>query len=181
MPAQYKPSEVEIVVPKSGEVERISWSTEKVEQLKLSMDEGYRPKGGTPFYDGNPDLRKGNILFDYTAHELEEIKKCAADICYFANHYCTVMTDEGLRTIELRDYQYEMLEHFKANRFSICLASRQIGKCLSPQTLLKIEKDSVIEMVTVGELYYRMLKQTRKLYLLEKVKYALYKILSKLS
>jgi hypothetical protein len=130
MPAQYKPSEVEIVVPKGDESERISWSTEKVEQLMISMDDGYRPRGGTPFYDGNPTLRKGNILFDYTAHELEEIKKCAADICYFANHYCTVMTDEGLRTIELRDYQYEMLEHFKANRFSICLASRQIGKTI---------------------------------------------------
>jgi hypothetical protein len=40
------------------------------------------------------------------------------------------MTDEGLQTIQLRDYQYEMLEHFKANRFSICLASRQIGKTI---------------------------------------------------
>ena len=130
MPAQYKPSDVEIVIPKGDESERISWSTEKVQQLMLSMDEGYKPRGGTPFYDGNPDLRKGNIIFDYTPHELEEIKKCAADICYFANNYCTVMTDDGLRTIELRDYQYGMLEHFKANRFSICLASRQIGKTI---------------------------------------------------
>ena len=181
MPAQYKPSEVEITIPKGEDSERISWSTEKVEQLMISMDDGYKPRGGTPFYDGNPTLRKGNILFDYTAHELEEIKRCASDICYFANHYCTVMTDEGLRTIELRDYQYEMLEHFKANRFSICLASRQIGKCLSPQTLLKIEKDSIVEMVTIGELYYRYLAQKRKLTFLERLKYSLYKILSKLS
>ena len=130
MPAQYKPSEVEITLPKNDGEERISWSTEKVEKLMASMDDGYKPRGGTPFYEGNPTLRKGNILFDYTPHEMEEIKKCAADICYFANNYCTVMTDEGLRTIDLRDYQYEMLEHFKANRFSICLASRQIGKTI---------------------------------------------------
>jgi hypothetical protein len=130
MAVQYKSSEVEINIPKNDMEERISWSTEKVEQLMLSMDEGYKIKGGSPFYEGNPTLRKGNILFDYTLHEMEEIKKCAADICYFANHYCTVMTDEGLQTIQLRDYQYEMLEHFKANRFSICLASRQIGKTI---------------------------------------------------
>lgn len=130
MPAQYKNSEVEITLPKNDSEDRISWSTEKVERLMLSMDDGYKIKGGSPFYEGNPTLRKGNLLFDYTLHEMEEIKKCAADICYFANNYCTVMTDEGLQTIQLRDYQYEMLEHFKANRFSICLASRQIGKTI---------------------------------------------------
>lgn len=130
MPAQYKNSEVEITIPKGDLEERISWSTEKIDQLMVAMDDGHKPKGGSPFYEGNPFLRKGNILFDYTPHEMEEIKKCAADICYFANNYCTVMTDEGLRTIGLRDYQFDMLEHFKANRFSICLASRQIGKTI---------------------------------------------------
>jgi|LakMenE01Jun11ns_1017448.scaffolds.fasta_scaffold9952850_5 hypothetical protein len=130
MPAQYKDSEVQLVVPKGDLEERISWSSEKVSQFMLALDEGYKPKGGTPFYEGNPDLRKGNILFDYTAHEIEEIKKCASDICYFADNYCTVMTDEGLRTIVLRDYQHEMLNHFQDNRFSICLASRQIGKTI---------------------------------------------------
>ena len=131
MAKEYKPSEVEITIPSGrGDDERISWSTEKVDQLIRSMDEGYKPKTGTPFYEGNSGLRKGNILFDYTILEMEEIKRCASDICYFANNYCTVMTDEGLQTIELRDYQYEMLEHFKANRFSICLASRQIGKTI---------------------------------------------------
>ena len=87
MPAQYKPSEVEINIPKNDAEERISWSTEKVEQLMLSMDEGYKIKGGSPFYEGNPTLRKGNILFDYTLHEMEEIKKCASDLCYFAHHF----------------------------------------------------------------------------------------------
>jgi hypothetical protein len=132
MPApQYKSSDVELVIPRSEQPEeRISWSSEKVEQLMLSMDEGYKPKGGTPFYENNPILRRGNILFDYTPHEIEEIKKCAADITYFADNYCTVMTDEGLATIVLRDYQHGMLNHFKDNRFSICLASRQIGKTI---------------------------------------------------
>ena len=110
--------------------ERIIWSTERVESLMAALDEGYKPKGGTPFYDGNPNLRKGNIVFDYTEHEMSELKKCAADIVYFANNYATVMTDKGLMTIVLRDYQEEMLRCYVDNRFSIVLASRQVGKTI---------------------------------------------------
>ena len=110
--------------------ERIVWSTERVESLMVALDEGYKPKGGTPFYDGNPNLRKGNVVFEYSEHEMSELKKCAADIVYFANKYATVMTDKGLMTIVLRDYQEEMLRCYVDNRFSIVLASRQVGKTI---------------------------------------------------
>ena len=110
--------------------ERIVWSTERVESLMAALDEGYKPKGGTPFYDGNPNLRKGNVVFEYSENEISEIKKCAADIVYFANNYATVMTDKGLMTIVLRDYQEEMLRCYVDNRFSIVLASRQVGKTI---------------------------------------------------
>ena len=109
--------------------ESFAWTSDKVEQLMLALDEGYKPKS-TPFYEGNPNLRKGNIVFNYTPEELREIKKCATDIVYFANKYCTVMTDEGLQTIELRPYQERMLKQFQEERFNICLASRQVGKTI---------------------------------------------------
>ena len=72
--------------------ESFAWTSNKVEKLMLALDEGYKPKS-TPFYEGNPNLRKGNIVFNYTDEEIREIKKCAKDIVYFANTYCTVMTD----------------------------------------------------------------------------------------
>ena len=107
------------------------WSTDKISQLMDLIESGGNTKGiRKPFYDGNPQWRQGNIVFNYTDFELSEIKKCARDITYFAEHYCTVMTDEGLQRIKLRDYQIEMLKHFVANRFSVCLASRQIGKTI---------------------------------------------------
>ena len=109
--------------------EQFSWTSKKVEQLMLAIDEGYKPKS-TPFYEGNPNLRKGNIVFNYTPDELREIKRCAKDIVYFANTYCTVMTDHGLQTINLRPYQEEMLRQFQAERFNVCLASRQVGKTI---------------------------------------------------
>jgi len=109
--------------------ESFAWTSKKVEQLMLAIDEGYKPKS-TPFYEGNPNLRKGNIVFNYSDEEIREIKKCAKDIVYFANTYCTVMTDEGLQTINLRPYQEDMLRQFQAERFNICLASRQVGKTI---------------------------------------------------
>jgi hypothetical protein len=109
--------------------ESFAWTSNKVEKLMLALDEGYKPKS-TPFYEGNPNLRKGNIVFNYTDEEIREIKKCAKDIVYFANTYCTVMTDEGLQTINLRPYQEEMLRQFQAERFNVCLASRQVGKTI---------------------------------------------------
>ena len=52
--------------------ERISWSTKKIEQLALMIDDGYKPKN-LPFHEGNPIYRKGNIVFDYTNEEIKEI------------------------------------------------------------------------------------------------------------
>jgi len=114
------------------ETENQIWSTIKIDQLSDIIESGGRvPRGiKKPFYDGNPQWKLGNTVFDYTNIELDEIKKCAKDIIYFAQNYCTVMTDEGLQRIELRDYQIDMLKHFVANRFSVCLASRQIGKTI---------------------------------------------------
>lgn len=114
-------------VPKNQQ--QFSWTTQKVEQLMIALDDGYKP-ASTPFYEGNPNLRKGNIVFNYSDQEIQEIKRCAKDIVYFANTYCTVMTDHGLQTITLRPYQEVMLRQFQAERFNVCLASRQIGKTI---------------------------------------------------
>lgn len=129
--------------------ESFSWTSDKVEQLMLAIEDGYKPKS-TPFYEGNSNLRKGNIVFNYTPHEIREIKRCATDIVYFANTYCTVMTDFGLQTIKLREYQEEMLKQFQRERFNVCLASRQIGKTICSSifiawySLFNYDKNSLV-------------------------------------
>lgn len=130
-------------------IELFAWSTETVEQLMIAIEEGYKPKS-TPFYDGNPNLKKGNIVFNYTDKEIGEIKRCAKDILYFADNYCTVMTDEGLQTITLRPYQREYLKQLQKERFNICLASRQVGKTICSSifiawyALFNFDKNSLI-------------------------------------
>ena len=121
-------------IPKDGgdaEVTKLVWSTKKINDLMLAMDQGYRPKVSLPFYEGKQFLRRGNIVFEYTDDELAELVKCANDIIYFAEKYAVVMTDEGIRKVKLREYQKEMLRNFQHNRFNVVLASRQMGKTVT--------------------------------------------------
>lgn len=107
--------------------ESMRWSTKRVNELTEAMDRGYDIPLN-PFWDGKPEWRAGGILFDYTQEEVEEMKKCAEDVIYFANKYCFVMTDEGVRNIELRDYQVDILRAYQANNKVVFVAPRQIGK-----------------------------------------------------
>ena len=176
----------------SPQEKRIAWSTKRINELMEMIDGGFKPPS-TPFYDGNPNIRRGNIIFDYSEEEMKELYKCANDISYFANEYCTVMTDKGLQTIELRDYQEKMLQHFVDNRFSIVLASRQVGKCFFSSTdieviinnkllLDKINKykkkmyvlNDVIELKIYELWYFNISKHT----ILNNIKFLLYKLYS---
>jgi hypothetical protein len=116
-------------VNEEEQLDRVIWSTAEVERITFALNEGYKVKG-TPFYEGNFNYKKANIVFEYTEKEMSDIKRCATDILYFAENFATVMTDNGLQRIKLRDYQKAMLLSFVDNRFSICLASRQVGKTI---------------------------------------------------
>lgn len=111
------------------------WSTERVDQILEAMDNGLTPKDN-PFWEGRFEWRSGNILFEYTDAELAELTKCAKDVIYFANKYCHVMTDEGVRNIALRDYQMDVLRDFQDNRKCVFLAPRQIGKTITTSIFL---------------------------------------------
>jgi hypothetical protein len=111
------------------------WTSEKVEKILIAMEEGYQP-AEHPFYEADPSYKKGNIVFEYTDAELEEIRRCAKDIIHFANTYCQVMTDEGYMKIKLRPYQERVLRSYQSNRWNIFLAPRQIGKTITSSIFL---------------------------------------------
>ena len=115
--------------PKDNDSSRIVWTAEKVQKAIESIELGYQV-AHAPFYEGDIAYRKGNTVYDYSKEEVEEIKRCAKDIVYFANKYCHAMTDEGVRKIILRPYQEEMLRQYQENRWNVTLASRQIGKTI---------------------------------------------------
>lgn len=102
------------------------WSTVAVERAKNGIESGRRLVAN-PFLDNNTSLLKANLSFDRTDDEKEEFRKCADDVLFFAQ-YCKLMTPEGIKHVELRDYQKKYLQHVSNNRLSIYLACRQCGK-----------------------------------------------------
>lgn len=109
------------------------WTSIKVKE-SLSRNEAGLPADMSCFHEGDISMRKANINFEYTKEEQKELLRCAKDIIYFAEKYAYSMTDEGIKKIKLRNYQKEILKDFVTNRFSILMASRQIGKCLLGST-----------------------------------------------
>jgi len=148
------------------------WSTIRVNELLRRIDEeglDYK-EVDNPFHDQNPDLKRANILWEYTPEEVLEIKKCAEDVTYFSK-YCQVMTDEGLSYINLRDYQTSVLREYQAHRFNIFLAPRQVGKCFLPTSTIISERS--------GEVSILSLKKTQKtniFWIIKSLLYQLYKI-----
>ena len=68
---------------------------------------------------------------EYTPEMVEEYMKCKNDVMYFINHYYYIVDlDKGLTQIDLWDFQYDFIDHINDNRFSIVLASRQVGKSI---------------------------------------------------
>lgn len=134
------------------------WSTAKVEKLmRDAEDDGVEYKDvDNPFHENEPELRRGNVLFEYTDWELEEIKKCAADVVYFANTYCKVMTDDGIKQILLRDYQVQILRQYQSNRKNVFVSPRQSGKTITSSIFLlwyllfNFEKNAMI-MANIGD------------------------------
>jgi hypothetical protein len=127
-------SESNIWIPKDSDEtksNKIIWSTKAINDLQVALDKGYRPQVSMPFYEGKQNLKRGNIVFEYTDAEITELAKCAHDIVYFAEKYAVVMTDEGIQKVKLREYQKDMLRNFQHNRFNIVLASRQMGKTVT--------------------------------------------------
>jgi len=113
---------------KSGVTKKVVWSTKKVDEWMRDYSEGITHREN-PWLDGMIGVRNPDIVFEYTAEEIQELTKCANDIFYFANKYgYCLQGSKGYQPLTLRDYQEEMLAAYVKNRFNITLSCRQIGK-----------------------------------------------------
>jgi hypothetical protein len=81
------------------------------------------------FYKGNENLLSGNATLKWTKEMEDDLKLCRKSILHFAeNHFYIITLDEGKRKIELYKFQKRLLKSFKAERFNVVCASRQVGK-----------------------------------------------------
>ena len=114
------------------------WTTERINAiLEKITNEGIDIKGlhNTPFRDNDINLKRGNLPFEYTPEEWEELRKCKDDVSYFISNYCKIQTNDGLFLIKdlggLRDFQDEIIVSFDNNNKNVLMASRQTGKTVT--------------------------------------------------
>ena len=159
------------------------WNSARVADCIRLIEDGRDNEiiGRTPFHEGNPEWRTADIVYDYSEEEMREIARCASDVVYFANKYCMAMTDYGIQKITLRTYQEEVLRSFQSNRFNVFLASRQIGKCFSRQSLVTMSNGATAQTLPFYVFYYAMIVKSRKLSIHEKIKLFLYNLESNLT
>jgi Terminase large subunit, T4likevirus-type, N-terminal len=124
----------------SGEDDDINtsiWTTLRINKLIEEIDNGLDIKGlhNSPFKDNDINLKRAQLPFEYTPEEWNELVKCKEDILYFAYNYCYIQTSKGIMLLKdaggLRDFQEQILLSFKANKYNILMASRQIGKSVT--------------------------------------------------
>lgn len=93
------------------------------------------------FHQRDPELKGDNVLFQLTHEEEAEFNKCAQDVEYFVETYCRFLTDYGRITVELREFQSDILTTLGEDvwiaklkdfgpkvRNYILMAARQTGK-----------------------------------------------------
>lgn len=80
-------------------------------------------------YLGNSNIKGANVAINWTPDMIREWVKCKNDPVYFAQNYIKIVhVDHGLITIDLYDYQREIIEKFNSNRRTAVVTSRQAGK-----------------------------------------------------
>jgi hypothetical protein len=109
------------------------FTTKLVDEATDKINDGVVVKRyQNPWLKSEVGLRRAGVSFRMTSDEQQEYVRCALDVHYFVEKYCKVKREDGsVGSIKLRDYQKEILDSFVNNRFSILMASRQVGKTIS--------------------------------------------------
>lgn len=154
------------------EDDRTIWTSKLINKALKAVEDGYDLKT-SPFYEKDILYRKGNLIFEYTDEEIQEIKKCAKDVIYFANNYAYTMTDYGMQQITLRDYQEDVLKVYQNHKEVVFMSARQIGKCCLHAMKLRVRDKN-----TLKEREIRIYELYKPKTFLEKFKHFLYKIYS---
>ena len=99
----------------------------------------------------NTRVRKQEYQHDYTAQEIQELKKCLNDPIYFIETYVRIQhPSRGAVNFKLYDYQKDLIELYAKNSDSIVLSARQTGKCCIKTTnigLIKLSNHGIMNKI----------------------------------
>ena len=100
-------------------------------------------------------VKEPGVITEFTPEMIDEIEKCKNDFNEFMKYIKIVHVDRGRIPFEPYEYQKELLELIKNNRFIVSLQSRQSGKCLRANTLIKVKnkKTNKIEEIQIEKFF----------------------------
>lgn len=152
------------------------WTTDKVNAYLDLMNRGREDTNNSPFFENEIGWRKGGVAFEYTNDEWEEFIKCSDDIDRFAQKYCEIKTGEQFTNFNLYPYQKKFFNTVINNKSVVYLASRQIGKCVTPDIKVDIKiMDKCYNDTPLINLY-KYLDTTHNKGLLKRIKNILWKL-----
>jgi len=83
-------------------------------------------------YLSNPKIKAVGQQIQFTPQQVQEYIKCSQDEVYFIENYVKIKNiDGGDIPFKLHDYQKDMIELYKNNRFCITKCPRQVGKSVT--------------------------------------------------
>ena len=115
-------------------------------------------------FSGNPNLRGDGESVPMEPWQLQEIKKCVRDPVYFANNYVKITTkDKGVQLFKTWDFQSDLINTMKSNRFVISKFPRQCGKCVYYDMLIYVRMHTGEEIeMKIGE-FFDMIKEAQQI------------------
>lgn len=125
-----------------------------------------------PWLKGEVGLKRAGVIYQWTNDEIDEFARCADDIEYFAEKYCKIKTDDGsIACIKLREYQKTILDTFDKSRFTILMASRQIGKTVTTSifmlhTILFNPDKNIMIVANKGDTAVEIIDKIKNIYTL---------------
>jgi len=83
-------------------------------------------------YSGNTNLKRVGESIEYTEEQAQEVIKCIQSPTYFIKQYVKIVNvDRGLVPFDMWDFQCDLVDSFRENRFNIVKYPRQSGKSVT--------------------------------------------------
>lgn len=90
------------------------------------------------YYLGDKTLPTAQSRYEWTEEMSEAYERCKTDIAYFAENFFVIVSAGKRIKIPLRDYQRKFLNDAMNHKRILALQSRQSGKCVSPDTKIRV-------------------------------------------
>ena len=90
------------------------------------------------YYLGDHTLPTAQSKFEWSEEMVESYERCKTDIIFFAENFFTIISAGERIRIPLRDYQKKFLNDAMNHKRILALQARQSGKCVSPDTKIRV-------------------------------------------